>query len=93
MFNSLVPQKAIAGDDCLDEIQEAFILAGQFLADLVDARAVAAVQLAADGVGEKFLGETEGEGVENRGALNVGQCTGGAAKGFGLNAETLQHDR
>ena len=48
----LVLQEALAGDDGLDEIPEAFILAGHFLGDLVDARAVAAVEFAADGVGE-----------------------------------------
>ena len=60
--NSLVPPKTLAGDDGLDEIPEAFILLGHFLADLVDARAVAAVQLAADGVGQELLGQATGKG-------------------------------
>ena len=38
-----------------------------------------------------FAASTAGVGVENRGALNAGQCTGGAAKGFGLDAEFLQY--
>ena len=65
--DSLVLQEALAGDDGLDEVSEAFILAGHFLADLVDARAVAAVEFAADGVGEQLLGETAGEGFVLRG--------------------------
>ena len=48
----LVLQEALAGDDGLDEITEALVGAGHFLADLVDARAIAAVEFAADGVGE-----------------------------------------
>jgi hypothetical protein len=46
----------------LDEIPEALVVAGHFLADPVDARVVAAVQFAADGIGEQFLGQTAGEG-------------------------------
>ena len=58
----LVPPKTFACDDGLNEITEALVGAGHFLADLVDARAIAAVQLATDGVGEKFLGQATGEG-------------------------------
>ena len=50
--DSLVLEEALAGDDGLDEITEALVGVGHFLGDLVDARAVAAVEFAADGVGE-----------------------------------------
>ena len=60
--DSLVLEEALAGDDGLDEIPEAFILAGPFLGDLVDARAVAAVVFTADGIGEQLLGQATGEG-------------------------------
>ena len=61
-LGSLVLQEALASDDGLDEISEALVGAGHFLADPVDARAIAAVQFAADGIGEQFPGETAGEG-------------------------------
>ena len=61
--NPLVPPKALACDDRMNKIPEAFSLAGHFLADLVDARTVAAVQLATDGVGDQFLGEGLGKHV------------------------------
>ena len=52
----LVLQEALARNNSLDEIPEAFVGAGHFLADLVDTRAVAAVEFTPDGVGEHFLG-------------------------------------
>ena len=61
--DSLVLEEALARDDGLDEIPESLVVAGHFLADLVDARAVAAVEFAADGVGEQLLGQAAGEDI------------------------------
>ena len=46
----------------MNKIPKAFAGTGHFLADLVDGRAVATVQLAADGIGQKFLGQAASEG-------------------------------
>ena len=46
----------------MNKIPKTFAGTGHFLADLVDGRAVATVELAADGIGQKFLGQAANKG-------------------------------
>ena len=58
---SVVP-KNFAQDNQLNEVAQAFARLFHLTGDGIDGGAIAAVQFAADGIGEQFPGETAGEG-------------------------------